>query len=185
MRCNNVTLSTAMNAGGPNVSAIMIFQSRIERIPDWSFLEYGKSLTALNMHDCGVAEISGNAFVGLTYLRKLGLPYNNVTRVREQWFADLISLEQLDLSYNLVASIEPTAFGKLRGLKRLDVRGNRLTCLEPSQLAPMAGLEKLRFSENPLTFRCRGTVSRYVPPLSLSRGNEKSSRFRKHYGTRK
>lgn len=158
MKCFNVTLNTALVSGGQVVDDIMIFQSRIENIPDRSFLKYNKNLISLNLHDCGIKEISGYAFDSLRKLKKLNLPYNYITSVRDQWFVDLTSLEQLDLSYNLIASIEPTVFEKLRGLKWLDVRENRLTCLEPAQLVPMVGLEKLRFSGNPLTFQCRGTV---------------------------
>lgn len=158
--CSNLTnLNTAINHGGPLVDDMMIFQSRIENIPDRSFLRHSKSLVSLNMHECGIREISGYAFDGLTRMKKLGLSYNNITSVKDQWFVGLISLEQLDLSHNHIVSIESTVFEKLRGLKRLDVSGNRLTCLEPVQLAPMAGIEKFRFSGNPFTFRCRGTVS--------------------------
>lgn len=159
----------------------MIFQSRIENIPDRSFLRYAKSLISLNMHDCDVKEVSEYAFDGLTHLRKLSLAYNNITSVRDRWFAQLISLQQLDLSHNLITSIESTVFEKLRGLKRLEVRANRLTCLEPAQLVPMPGLEKLYFSGNPLTFRCRGTVRALrssrcheVARLSLVRAQETS-----------
>lgn len=156
-----MTLKDALNVGGPVVSDIMIFQSQVENIPDRSFLRYTRNLISLNIHDCGVKDISDSAFDGLRQLKKLSLPYNYITSVRDRWFVDLTALEQLDLSYNLITSIEPTVFEKVRGLKWLDVRENRLTCLEPAQLLPMAGLEKLRFSGNPLTFRCRGTVSAY------------------------
>lgn len=168
LKCSNVTLSAALLFGGPVVSDVMIFQSGIESIPDRSFIRYYNSLVSLNIHDCGVKEIFDHAFDSLKKLRKLGLPYNYITSVREQWFVDLTSLEQLDLSYNLIASIEPTVFEKLRGLKWLDVRENRLTCLDPTQLAPMAGLEKLRFSGNPLTFRCRGTLTLWSRDLGVS-----------------
>jgi len=154
-----VTLNTIPIANGLFVSNILIFESRIENIPDRSFLRYGKNLISLKMHNCSIKEISGHAFDSLRMLKKLSLPYNYITSVRDQWFDNLTSLQQLDLSYNLITSIEPTVFEKLQRLKWLDIRENRLTCLEPTQLAPMAGLEKLRFSGNPLTFRCRGTVS--------------------------
>ncbi|KMQ96450.1 leucine-rich repeat and immunoglobulin-like domain-containing nogo receptor-interacting protein [Lasius niger] len=120
------------------------------------------------MRDCGIREISGHAFDALTYMKKLGLSYNNITSVKSQWFVELISLEQLDLSYNHIESIESTVFEKLRGLKLLDVRENRLTCLEPVQLAPMAGIEKFRFSGNPLTFRCRGTLTLWLQDLGIN-----------------
>lgn len=160
MICSDLTnLNAATNYG--ELDDIMVFRSRIENIPDRSFLRYSKSLVSLNMFDCGIREISDLAFHGLTYLKKLGLSYNNITSVKDQWFVSLVSLEQLDLSHNDIVSIESTVFEKLRGLKRLDVSENRLTCLEPGQLLPMAGIEKLRFSGNPLTFRCRGTVSTF------------------------
>ncbi|XP_011701451.1 PREDICTED: leucine-rich repeat-containing protein 26-like [Wasmannia auropunctata] len=168
LKCSNVTLTIALTFGGPDVDDVMIFQSRIESIPDRSFMRYSQNLVSLSMHDCGIKEISGHAFDSLRKLRKLNLPYNNITSVRDQWFVDLSSLQQLDLSYNLIASIEPTVFGKLHDLKWLDVRENRLTCLEPTQLAPMAGLEKLRFSGNPLTFRCRGTLTLWLRDLGIS-----------------
>jgi len=158
MKCFNATLHDVMLHGGPNVSQLMIFQSRIENIPNRLLPRYNTSLISLSMHDCGIKEISDNAFNTLSHLRKLSLAYNNVTSVRDRWFAKLLSLQQLDLSHNLIASIEPAVFERLRDLKRLDVRGNRLICLEPAQLLPMAGLEKLLFSGNPLSFRCRGTV---------------------------
>jgi len=154
-----VTLSTALLFGGSIVDDIMIFQSRIENIPDRSFLRYDKILVSLNMHDCGIREISSYAFDSLRKLKKLSLPYNYITLIKDQWFVDLTSLQRLDLSYNLITSIEPTVFEKLRGLKWLDVKENRLTCLEPTQLVPMASLEQFRFSGNPLTFQCRSTVS--------------------------
>lgn len=174
--CSNQTnLNITVNHGSL-VDDMMIFQSQIENIPDRSFLKYGKSLISLNMHDCGIGEISGYAFDGLTYLKKLGLSYNNITSVKDQWFVDLMSLEQLDLSHNHIVSIESTVFEKLRGLKRLDVSENRLTCLEPAQLVPMTGIEKFRFSGNPFTFRCRGTVS------SFSHKKKKESK-KKHCST--
>ncbi|KAL6447389.1 hypothetical protein ACFW04_001536 [Cataglyphis niger] len=167
--CSNLTnLNIAINYGGPLVDDMMIFQSRIDNIPDRSFLRYSKSLISLNMRDCGIREISDHAFAGLTYMKKLGLPYNNITSVKDQWFVGLISLEQLDLSYNHIVSIESTVFEKLRGLKRLDVRSNHLTCLEPAQLAPMAGIEKFRFSGNPFTFRCRGTLTLWLQDLGIN-----------------
>lgn len=168
LKCSNVTLNTVLLFGGPVVSDIMIFQSRIENIPDRSFVRYSKNLISLNVNDCGVKEISDYAFDRLGKLKKLGLPYNYITSVRDRWFVGLTSLEQLDLSYNLIASIEPTVFEKLRGLKWLDVRENRLTCLKPDQLIPMAGLAKLRFSGNPLTFRCRGTLTLWLHDLGIS-----------------
>ncbi|XP_011874529.1 PREDICTED: leucine-rich repeat-containing protein 26-like [Vollenhovia emeryi] len=168
LRCSNVTLNAALIFGEPDVNDIMIFESRIESIPDRAFLRHSKNLISLNMHKCDITEISDYAFDSLRRLKKLSLPYNNITSVRDQWFVDLTSLEQLDLSYNLIASIEPTIFEKLRGLKWLDVRENRLTCLEPAQLAPMAGLEKLRFAGNPLTFRCRGTLTLRLRDLGIS-----------------
>ncbi|EZA51106.1 Leucine-rich repeat and immunoglobulin-like domain-containing nogo receptor-interacting protein [Ooceraea biroi] len=146
----------------------MIFHSRIENVPDRSFLRYSKSLISLNMHDCGIKEVSDYAFDGLKYLKKLSLAYNNITSVKDRWFANLISLQQLDLSHNLITSIEPTVFENLRGLKGLEVRDNRLTCLEPSQLVPMAGIEKLYFSRNPLTFRCRGTLTLWLQDLGIN-----------------
>ncbi|GAB1867848.1 Chondroadherin-like [Camponotus japonicus] len=167
--CSNLTnLNTAINHGGPLVDDMMIFQSRIENIPDRSFLRHSKSLVSLNMHECGIREISGYAFDGLTRMKKLGLSYNNITSVKDQWFVGLTSLEQLDLSHNHIVSIESTVFEKLRGLKRLDVSGNRLTCLEPAQLAPMAGIEKFRFSGNPFTFRCRGTLTLWLHDLGIN-----------------
>ncbi|TGZ37736.1 uncharacterized protein [Temnothorax longispinosus] len=168
LKCSNVTLNTVQVFGGLDVSDIMIFQSRIENIPDRSFLRYSKDLISLSMHDCGIKEISGHAFGSLKKLKKLSLPYNYIASVRDQWFVNLTSLEQLDLSYNLITSIEPTVFEKLRGLKWLDVRENRLTCLEPAQLVPMAGLEKLRFSGNPLTFRCRSTLTLWLRDLGIN-----------------
>lgn len=172
LKCSNVTLHTAVNYSS-NVSDIMIFQSSINRIPDRSFVRHDGSLVSLNMQDCGIKMISDDAFESLSNLKKLSLPYNNVTLVRDRWFVSLPSLEQLDLSYNLITYIEPTVFQRLRGLRRLDVRQNRLTCLKPTQLMPMAGLEKLLFSGNPLTFRCRGTVSRCII-IALPVGNVSS-----------
>nr|XP_012231959.1 PREDICTED: insulin-like growth factor-binding protein complex acid labile subunit [Linepithema humile] len=166
--CSNVTLHTALMHGGRAVNDILIFQSAIESIPDQSFVRYSKSLTSLSVHDCGVREISDYAFAGLTKLRKLSLPHNAITVVRDQWFVALISLEQLDLSNNLIASIEPGVFEKLKGIKRLDLTHNNLTCLEPIQLAPMAGIEKLRFAGNPITFRCRGTLTLWLRDLGIN-----------------
>ncbi|XP_020287981.1 peroxidasin homolog [Pseudomyrmex gracilis] len=166
LKCFNVTLQAISN-GSFVTSDILIFQSSIETIPDRAFLKYNENLISLNVHDCGIKEISSYAFDGLRYLKKIGLSYNNITNVRYQWFVGLTSLEQLDLSYNHVASIEPDVFKELRGLRRLDVRGNRLTCLEPVQLAPMTGLEKLRFSGNPLTFRCRSTLTLWLQDLGI------------------
>ncbi|XP_012541469.2 insulin-like growth factor-binding protein complex acid labile subunit [Monomorium pharaonis] len=168
LKCSNVTLNTTLVSGEQVLRDIMIFQSRIENIPDRTFQKYSTNLISLNMHDCGIKEISGYAFDGLRKLKKLGLPYNYITSVRDQWFAGLTSLEQLDLSYNLITSIEPTVFERLRGLKWLDIRENRLTCLESTQLVPMAGLEKFRFSGNPLTFRCRGTLTLWLRDLGIN-----------------
>ncbi|XP_011173612.2 chondroadherin [Solenopsis invicta] len=176
LKCSNVTLDIVLNFGGRVMDDIMIFQSRIENIPDRSFQKYNQTLITLNIHDCGIKEISTYAFDGLRKLKKLGLPYNNLTSVRDQWFVDLTSLEQLDLSYNFIASIEPTVFAKLRRLKWLDVRENRLTCLEPTQLVPMAGLEKLRFSGNPLTLRCRGTLTLWLQDLGINYKGEQRGR---------
>lgn len=168
LRCVNVTLNTVIIYGAPlNIGDMMVFKSRIESIPERSFARHGTSLVSLNMQDCGIRTISDYAFDGLSNLKKLSLPYNNITELREQWFASVPLLEQLDLSYNLIASIEPTVFQRLRGLRRLDVRQNRLTCLEPAQLMPMAGLEKLRFSDNPFTFRCRGTLTLWLHDLGI------------------
>ncbi|XP_029673326.1 chondroadherin-like [Formica exsecta] len=167
--CSNLTnLNIAINYGGTLVDDMMIFQSQIDNIPDQSFLRYSKSLVSLNMRDCGIREISGYAFDGLKYMKKLGLSYNNITSVKDQWFVGLIFLEQLDLSYNNIVSIESTVFETLRGLKRLDVRKNRLTCLEPAQLAPMAGIERFHFSGNPFTFRCRGTLTLWLQDLGIN-----------------
>ncbi|KAG5315446.1 PXDN protein, partial [Acromyrmex insinuator] len=168
LKCSNVTLSTALLFGGSIVDDIMIFQSRIESIPDRSFLKYSKNLLSLNMHDCGIREISDYAFDGLKKLKKLSLPYNYITSIKDQWFVDLTSLQRLDLSYNLITSIEPTVFEKLRGLKWLDVKQNRLTCLKPTQLVPMASLEQFRFSGNPLTFQCRGTLTLWLQDLGIN-----------------
>lgn len=168
LKCFNITLNSAVTYGGPNTSEFMIFQSQMENIPDRSFVKYGKSLISLNMQDCGIREVSDYAFEGLMYLRKLSLAYNNITSVKDRWFANLMSLQQLDLSHNLITSIEPTTFEKLRSLKRLEIRENRLTCLEPAQLVPMAGLEKLYFSGNPLTFRCRGTLTLWLHDLGIN-----------------
>ncbi|XP_072756656.1 uncharacterized protein [Anoplolepis gracilipes] len=167
--CSNLTdLNTAINYGGPLVTDMMIFQSQIENIPDLSFLRYSKSLVSLNMYDCGIRDISGSAFNNLSRMKKLGLSYNKITSVKNQWFIDLIYLEQLDLSHNQISSIESGAFEKLRGLKRLDVRENRFTCLEPAQLAPMAGIDSIRFSGNPFTFRCRGTLTLWLRDMGIS-----------------
>lgn len=167
MICSNLTnLNTALIYDGPNVRNMMIYQSRIEYISDRSFLRYAKSLVSLNMRDCGIREISGHAFDGLTHMTKLSLSDNNITSVKDQWFVELVSLEQLDLSYNQIASIDFAVFENLRGIKRLDIRENRLTCLEPAQLVPMASITRFHLSGNPLTFRCRGRVS--VPPYFLS-----------------
>ncbi|EFN78221.1 chondroadherin [Harpegnathos saltator] len=173
LRCVDVTLNTVVNYGQlSDIGDITVFQSRIENIPERSFTRYGRSLVSLNMQDCGIRTISDYAFDGLTGLKKLSLPYNNITLLRDQWFASLPSLEQLDLSHNLITSIEPTAFERLRGLRRLDVRQNRLTCLEPVQLMPMAGLEKFRFSDNPLSFRCRGTLTLWLHDLGVDYKSE-------------
>ncbi|XP_018403737.1 PREDICTED: chondroadherin-like [Cyphomyrmex costatus] len=168
LKCSNVTLNTALFSGGPIVDDIMIFQSQIQNISDQSFLRYSQNLVSLNMHDCGIKEISDHAFDNLRKLKKLSLQYNYIKSIKDQWFVDLTSLQQLDLSYNLIASIEPTVFEKLRGLKWLDVKENRLTCLEPTQLVPMASLEKLRFSGNPLTLQCRGTLTLWLQDLGIS-----------------
>ncbi|KYQ47668.1 Peroxidasin like protein [Trachymyrmex zeteki] len=168
LKCSNVTLDTALLSGGPIVDDIMIFQSRIENILDRSFINYSTNLVSLNMHDCGIREISSYAFDSLRKLKKLSLSHNYITSIKDQWFVDLTSLQQLDLSYNVITSIEPTVFEKLRGLKWFDVKENRLTCLEPTQLVPMASLEKLRFSGNPLTFQCRGKLTLWLKDLGIS-----------------
>ncbi|XP_032665877.1 leucine-rich repeat and immunoglobulin-like domain-containing nogo receptor-interacting protein 3 [Odontomachus brunneus] len=168
LKCSNVTLNTVVNYNASSdIGDIMVFKSQIENIPERSFARHGRSLVSLNIQDCGIRTISDYAFDSLSSLKKLSLPYNNITELRDQWFAGMPSLEQLDLSYNLITSIEPMVFQRLRGLRRLDVRQNRLTCLEPAQLMPMAGLEKFRFSGNPLTFRCRGTLTLWLHDLGI------------------
>lgn len=157
LQCFNVTLETVFNETTDSVRSILIFNSNLRYIPERAFARYAKHLQSLNMHHCRINDIHLEGFDSLANLRKLGLPNNNITRVREAWFKDLVYLEQLDLSFNRIDIIEPVIFGKIPLLKRLDIRENRLTCLEPSTLP--GGIDKVYFFGNPLTFKCRGKVS--------------------------
>lgn len=157
LQCSNVTLQTIFNETADSVRSILIFNSNLRYIPERAFARYAKHLQSLNMHHCRINDIHLDGLGSLVNLRKLGLPNNNITRVREAWFKDLVYLEQLDLSFNRIDIIEPVIFGKIPLLKRLDIRENRLTCLEPSTLP--GGVDKVYFSGNPLTFKCRGKVS--------------------------
>lgn len=157
LQCSNVTLQTVFNETTDSVRSILIFNSNLRYIPERAFARYAKHLQSLNMHHCRINDIHLEGFGSLVNLRKLGLPNNNITRVREAWFKDLVYLEQLDLSFNKIDIIEPVIFDKMPLLKRLDVRENRLTCLEASTLP--GGIDKVYFSGNRLSFKCRGKVS--------------------------
>ncbi|XP_003250993.1 leucine-rich repeat-containing protein 26 [Apis mellifera] len=160
LQCSNVTLQTIFNETADSVRSILIFNSNLRYIPERAFARYAKHLQSLNMHHCRINDIHLDGLGSLVNLRKLGLPNNNITRVREAWFKDLVYLEQLDLSFNRIDIIEPVIFEKIPLLKRLDIRENRLACLEPSTLP--GGVDKVYFSGNPLTFKCRGKLTLWM-----------------------
>lgn len=174
LQCSNVTLQTVFNETTDSVRSILIFNSNLRYIPERAFARYAKHLQSLNMHHCRINDIHLEGFGSLVNLRKLGLPNNNITRVREAWFKDLVYLEQLDLSFNKIDIIEPVIFDKMPLLKRLDVRENRLTCLEASTLP--GGIDKVYFSGNRLSFKCRGKLTLWMRDHGVNYENGESEK---------
>ncbi|KAK1116816.1 hypothetical protein K0M31_020517 [Melipona bicolor] len=173
LQCSNVTLQTISNQT-TNVSALMVFNSNLRYITQRAFAKYARHLHSLNIYNCHVYDIHADAFDALSSLKKLSLPSNNITQVKEAWFKDLVYLEQLDLSFNQVEKIEPAVFDRLPLLKRFDIRENRLTCLDP--LALPGGIDKLYFFGNPLTFKCRGKLTLWMRDHGVSYKTEENEK---------
>ncbi|XP_076239638.1 uncharacterized protein LOC143182503 [Calliopsis andreniformis] len=174
LQCSNASLDTVLNQTSSDVSAIMIFNSNLGNIQPRSFSKFSRSLQSLNIHRCQVRSIDLDAFDTLANLKKLSLPNNNISRVREEWFKDLVYLEQLDLSFNHIDRIPRGIFGRLMLLKRLDIRENRLTCLSPSALP--GGIDKVYFFGNPLTFECRGKLTLWMRDHGVNYKTEQSEK---------
>nr|XP_033327219.1 leucine-rich glioma-inactivated protein 1-like [Megalopta genalis] len=166
VQCQNTSLAALANVNSSEVAALMIFQSNLAVIPGSAFARFSGSLNSLNIHMCRLRNISADAFHGLAKLKKLSLPNNNISSVKEEWFKDTVYLEQLDLSYNRIDRLNPAIFSRMLLLKRLDVRENRLTCLDWTSLP--GGIEKVYFFGNPLTFLCRGKLTLWMRDHGVS-----------------
>ncbi|CAD1481111.1 unnamed protein product, partial [Heterotrigona itama] len=173
LQCSNITLQTISDQTA-NISALLVFNSNLRYITQRAFAKYAKHLHSLNIYNCHVHDIHADAFDALSSLKKLSLPSNNITQVKEAWFKDLVYLEQLDLSFNQIERIEPAVFDRLPLLKRFDIKENRLTCLDP--LALPAGIDKLYFFGNPLTFKCRGKLTLWMRDHEVSYKTEQNER---------
>ncbi|KZC09127.1 SLIT and NTRK-like protein 2 [Dufourea novaeangliae] len=152
----------------------MIFNSNLRYIPERAFVKYSRSLQSLNIHKCQFRDIHMGAFDGLSSLKKLSLPNNNISNVKEEWFKDTVYLEQLDLSYNHITRLESTIFSRMLLLKRLDIRENRLTCFDYKGLP--GGIDKVYFSGNPFTFKCRGQLTLWMRDHGVSYKTEQSEK---------
>ncbi|XP_060821753.1 leucine-rich repeat transmembrane neuronal protein 1-like [Bombus pascuorum] len=173
LQCSNVTLETILKQT-TNVSALLVFNSNLRYIAERAFIKYAKHLLFLNIYNCYIYDIHADAFDSLASLRKLSLPSNNITEVKEAWFKDLVYLEQLDLSFNKIEKIAPAIFSRIPLLKRFDIRENRITCLDPSAFP--GGVDKIYFLGNPLTLTCRGELTLWMRDHGVNYKTEQSKK---------
>lgn len=159
VKCSNATISEALQKGGTTIAVIVISTSKIGRVGANAFSAQIKSLSSINLNNCGIRDIDSQAFAGLVLLKKLSLPNNNITEVKPGWFDGLLSLEQIDLSFNSIRTIEPAVYTKLGLLQRLNLNENKLECLEPKDLESLRSLAKIRIEGNRLTLQCRAKVT--------------------------
>ena len=111
-----------------------------------------RSLTAsLDLSNSGIETLKPDDFAGLTELRNLQLPGNELLALPADVFSDLASLTALDLGSNRLTTLPAGVFSGLASLTTLDLGGNRLTTLPAGVFSGLASLTTLDLGGNRLT----------------------------------
>lgn len=138
---------------------ITIFDSKIPNIPGHSFARFGATLETLDLHESGIKTCDGEAFVGLTNLKKLILWGNELTFVPGDWFMNMNSLQTLDLSFNFIEKIDYMIFPNLRNLTNFYFDYNQLRDINYNMFAYLGNLKRVKFGKNPWNWAYRARLT--------------------------
>ncbi|XP_012265369.2 leucine-rich repeat transmembrane neuronal protein 3-like [Athalia rosae] len=162
LQCSSSNIIEVKSKLTLNLITVSVSGSSIPEIGDFTFVQNASTIENLNFHDCGINSIGNQGFRGLSILKKLSLPYNNLTNLKATWFDDLPNLVQLDLSFNRISYLDPTIYFHLSKLQRLDINDNILTCIPTQNLENIRHLKNIRIQENPLTYQCRARITLWL-----------------------
>lgn len=105
----------------------------------------------LNIHTRGIRKLRSGDFAGLSALRRLYLPGNELEELSAATFEGLSRLRYLDLANNRLTALPPEVFAGLPELEDLGLESNRLSRLPPATFAGNRKLGSLRLNDNELT----------------------------------
>ncbi|KAG8172828.1 hypothetical protein JTE90_018529 [Oedothorax gibbosus] len=108
------------------------------------------SLESIHIENSGIPAIGDASFWPGRRLRRLLLPKNKISFLRESDFSGLKGLKELDLSSNQISASPSAPFRHLPSLKILRLQDNNLQSLAPRFFYLLHQLEELDLSGNPL-----------------------------------
>lgn len=108
-------------------------------------------LQKINLSDCNLHEITGDAFTGLRNLVELDLSGNMLPVIPTEAFAGLPTLRRLSLSGNLIKAIQSDAFLPLTNLVSLDLSRCQIDLIESDAFQQLERLQILKLHSNLLT----------------------------------
>lgn len=91
------------------------------------------------------------AFYSLSYLEKLDLSRNNLSRLPADFSESLSSLRELRLERNALELLEPPCLESLESLEKLDLSHNRISVLRSGTFRGLSRLRHLYLQGNRLT----------------------------------
>uniref|UniRef100_A0A3P9JNN1 Relaxin family peptide receptor 2a n=1 Tax=Oryzias latipes TaxID=8090 RepID=A0A3P9JNN1_ORYLA len=132
----------------PNVTWLSLKNNKIQRLPDFVFLEYN-ALERLFLQNNSLQVVSKHAFSGLHSLKKLFLSENLISSLSPGVFRDLNQLEWLMLDHNPLGGLSPDTFIGLHSLMYLSMVHTSLQQLpHPSFCQHMPALDYLDLEGN-------------------------------------
>ncbi|KAI4896401.1 hypothetical protein NFI96_017126 [Prochilodus magdalenae] len=106
------------------------------------------------------------AFYPLSYLEKLDMSRNNLSRLPPDFSDSLSSLKELQLERNALKQLEPPCLERLESLEKLDLSHNRISTLQPGAFRGLSRLRHLYLQGNQLTAVLDGAFSA-LPSLEM------------------
>lgn len=149
-------------------------------------------LQTLVLEDCGIQNISKDAFNKITHLKWLSLATNEISELGSGTFGTLNELNTLDLSYNQIWYIDEHTFygmpnltsiflqhNRLVNLHRdmfksnkllshLQLEYNRLTCLPIEFFENLVSVTSIRLENNNLSCFCSPTIVKWMTMKNLT-----------------
>lgn len=114
---NNRNLEQLLLSGNRELSKL---------VEEPGFVDAHKTLSKLELADCGLTNMTAGQLTGLDNLNVLNISHNMIKSLAADTFAKMQSLHYLDLSHNKLESLPMTLFASNKDLSKLWLRGNPL-----------------------------------------------------------